>query len=218
MHPIVGLILLSNLAKFDQKYDTRAEKSALIVGSNPVATCGEAVYFVSRPEALVTFSTVDMEERDRCMTRVSYWVVMFGWVLLGGCSRIYPPAAFIDRIAPIYPDARPQNCNVELLTSKPTEPYEVFAQIVCYAGSAEMAEGMLSLIKANACELGADAIVVLPLQHREHLDSMDVYPDWVLESTERFGHSQDKRYSVSQKAAALIYKKNISSRKAEPAS
>jgi hypothetical protein len=147
-----------------------------------------------------------------------YWVVMFGWMLLSGCSRIYPPAAFVDHIAPIYPDARPQNCNVELLTNKPTEPYEIFAQIACYAGSAEMAEGMLSLIKAKACELGADAIVVSPLQHREHLDTTDVYPDWVVEKTERDAHWSDRRYSVSQKAIVLIYKKNISSRKVEPTS
>ena len=152
------------------------------------------------------------------MTRMFYWTVMFGWVLLAGCSRIYPPAAFVDQIAPIYPDARPQNCKLELLTNPPTEPYEVFAQIVCYAGSAEMAEGMLSLIKANACELGADAIVVLPLKHRAHLDSVDVYPDWVVEKTEREAHWSDRRYNVSQKAVALIYKKNISSRRIEPKS
>jgi len=170
----------------------------------PIAPPGEAVYFVPR--------------KDRCMTHIFCWAVMFGWVLLGGCSRIYPPAAFVDHIAPIYPDARPQNCNVELLTNQPTEPYEVFAQIACYAGSAEMAEGMLSLIKAKACELGADAIVVLPLQHREHLDTTDVYPDWVVEKTEREAHWSDKRYSVSQKAVVLIYKKNISSRKVEPTS
>ncbi len=183
-----------------------------------VAPRGEAVYFVSRHEALVTFSTVDEEEKDRRMTRVSCWLVVFGWVLLGGCSRIYPPAAIVEHIAPIYPDARPQNCNVELLTSRPTEPYEIFAQVVCYAGSAEMAEGMLSLIKANACEIGADAIVVLPLQHAGHFNTDDTYPDWVLDSSEREAHWVDKRYSVSQKAVALIYKKNISSRRVEPRS
>jgi hypothetical protein len=156
------------------------------------------------------------------MTRVSYWFVVVGWILLGGCSRIYPPAAFVDRVAPIYPDARPQNCNVALLTNPPPEPYEIFAQIACYAGSAEMAEGMLSLIKANACEIGADAIVVLPLQHGAHFNTDNTYPDWVLErgfgQGGRFAHWVDKRYSVSQKAAALIYKKNISARRVESGS
>jgi hypothetical protein len=156
------------------------------------------------------------------MARVGAVLVLTGYVMLGGCSRIYPPAAFVDRLSPIYPDARPQNCNVALLTDAPAEPYEIFAQVVCYAGSAEMSEGMLSLIKANACEIGADAIVVAPLQHGAHATTDNTYPDWVVENGfgqgGRFQHWVDRRYSVSQKAVALVYKKNISSRSTQPGS
>jgi len=152
------------------------------------------------------------------MTRMRTWFVLIGWVICGGCSRIYPPAAFVDRISPIYPDPRPQNCKVALLTDAPAEPYEIFAQIACYAGSANMSERMLSLIKANACEIGADAIVLTPLQDKAHVNSDNIYPDWVVEKTERVQHWDDKRYKVSQKAIALIYKKNISSRRTQPES
>ena len=157
------------------------------------------------------------------MTRMSMWLVLFGCVMLGSCARIYPPAAFVDRVAPIYPDARPQNCNVALLTDAPTEPYEIFARIACYAGSAEMSERMLELIKANACEIGADALVVSPLQHGAHSNTDSIYPDWVVAGEgggegERFQHWQDKRYNVARKALALIYKKNVSSRRTQPES
>lgn len=157
------------------------------------------------------------------MTRISIRLVLaLSCAMLGGCSRIYPPAAFVDRVAPIYPDARPQNCNVALLSDAPSEPFEIFAQVVCYAGSAEMSERMLSLIKANACEIGADAIVVSPLQHSAHGSTDNTYPDWVVENGfgqgGRFQHWVDKRYSVSQKAVALVYKKNISSRSTQPGS
>jgi hypothetical protein len=85
-----------------------------------------------------------------------------------------------------------------------------------------MSERMLSLIKANACEIGADAIVLSPLQDSAHVNTDNTYPDWVVENGfgqgGRFQHWVDKRYSVSQKAVALIYKKNISSRRTQPES
>lgn len=156
------------------------------------------------------------------MTHVGIWLMLVGCVISGGCARIYPPAAFVDFVAPIYPDARPQNCNVALLTGAPTEPYEIFAQIACYAGSIDMSERMLSLIKANACEIGADAIVVAPLQDSVHVNTDNTYPDWVVDNGfgqgGRFQHWVDKRYNVSQKAVALIYKKNVSSRRTQPES
>jgi hypothetical protein len=141
------------------------------------------------------------------MTRMSMWLVLIGCVILGGCARIYPPAAFVDRVAPIYPDARPQNCNVALLTDAPTEPYE----------------RMLELIKVNACEIGADALVVSPLHHGAHSNTDSIYPDWVVAGEgggegERFQHWTDKRYNVARKALALIYKKNVSSRRTQPES
>jgi hypothetical protein len=154
------------------------------------------------------------------MLRVGMWLMLVGCAISGGCARIYPPAAFVDFLAPVYPDARPQNCNVALLTNAPTEPYEIFAQIACYAGSATMSERMLTLIKENACEIGADAIVVTPLQHGAHSNADSIYPDWLTAGEgggegERFQHWQDKRYNVAQRAVALIYKKNISTRQTQ---
>jgi hypothetical protein len=152
------------------------------------------------------------------MKHIGIFLMLVGCIISDGCARIYPPAAFVDFVAPIYPDARPQNCNVALLTDAPTEPYEIFAQIACYAGSANMSERMLTLIKTNACEIGADAIVIAPLQDRAHVNTDNIYPDWVVETTERVHHWDDKRYNVSQKAVALIYKKNVSSRRTQPES
>ncbi len=151
------------------------------------------------------------------MMRVGIWLMVVSCTVLNGCSRIYPPAAFVNFTAPIYPDARPENCNVTLLTHPPAEPYEVFAQIAGYAGSAEMSERMLALIKENACEIGADALVLSSIQHGDHTNSDSIYPDWVTAGEgggegERFQHWQDKRYNVGQRALALVYKKNISTR------
>lgn len=100
---------------------------------------------------------------------------------------------------------------MQVLNGPPQEPFEVFAQVVSYAGSAEMAEGMASLIKKNACEAGADAIVLLPMQEGTHYNTENTYPDWVLGKGEglggRFPHWVDRRYSVSQRAVALVFKR-----------
>jgi len=133
--------------------------------------------------------------------------------LVAGCgARLFPPVAFVDRLTPIYPDARPENCKLTILNAPPSEPYDIFAQIVSYAGSAEMAEKMQSLIKQNACETGADAIVLSPMRQVEHGNTDNTYPDWVLQKGfgqgGRFPHWVDKRYNVSQRAIALVFKRN----------
>ena len=141
-------------------------------------------------------------------------VLFISMGLFLGCGfRIYPPVAYLERTAPIYPDARPRDCNLGVLSKPPDEPFEVFAQVVSYAGSEDMAERMETLIKQDACEAGADAIVLLPMQHGTHYNTDNVYPDWVTTGEgggmgERFPRWVDKRYSVSQRAIALVFKRN----------
>jgi hypothetical protein len=144
--------------------------------------------------------------------------------LCGGCIfRLYPPIADVVLTAPIYPDPRPEDCNLMVLTAPPREPYAIFAQVISYAGSEEMAERMEKLIKKNACEAGADAIVLLPMQHEKHINTVNVYPDWVTngrngeEIGDRAPRWVDKRYSVSQRALALVFMPEKSSGQEEPA-
>lgn len=133
--------------------------------------------------------------------------------LSSGCSfKVYPPVAHLERTAPIYPDARPENCNLRVLKSPPEEPFEVFAQVVAYAGSEDFAERMEALIKTNACEAGADAIVLLPMQYGTHYNTDNTYPDWITTAQgggqgERFQHWVDKRYTVGQRALAIVFKR-----------
>jgi hypothetical protein len=148
------------------------------------------------------------------MRAACFWLFLLCGLFTLGCGVIslYPPVAFLEQLAPIYPEARPQNCKLIVLTSPPTEPYEVFAQIVAYAGSADMAEKIEVLIKTNACEAGADAIVLLPMQSGTHISTRDMYPDWIVGNTpeqggDRFQRSDNRRYTVSQRAVAIVFTK-----------
>lgn len=157
------------------------------------------------------------------MRAVVLWLMLIGIGLMTGCwNRLYPPVAHVELLAPIYPESRPQNCTLTVLSAPPEQPYEPFAHIVSYAGSAEMAERMQSLIKKEACEIGADAIVLLPMREKEHVSTEDTYPDWVLErgfgQGGRFPHWVDRRYSVSQRAFALVFKKDTTTARRKPGS
>ena len=138
-------------------------------------------------------------------------LILCGILTIGCVGRIYPPIAMTERTNNIYPEPRPQNCRLTVLTSTPTEPHESFAQIISYAGSAEMSEKMESLIKAKACEEGAEAIILFPARQVDHVNTTDTYPDWVVDNGfgqgGRFQHWVDRRYSVAQRAIALVRKR-----------
>lgn len=140
------------------------------------------------------------------------WVLLLSTTFALSCAgKIYPPIAMTERTNNIYPEPRPKNCRLTVLTSEPTEPHEAFAQIISYAGSAEMAEKMEVLIKAKACEEGAEAIILSPVREVDHVNTDNVYPDWVTTGQygqgQRFQHWTDKRYSVAQRAIALVRKR-----------
>jgi hypothetical protein len=147
------------------------------------------------------------------MRAASYCLLLACSPLVIGCGlRLYPPVAFAENIAPVYPDARPKDCQMLVFDNNPpTRPYEVFARITSYGNAPESQEQMQSLIKQNACELGADAVVLLPVQEVEHISSRETYPDWLLgNSTDVGERSQvqvDRRYSLRQRGLAIVFKK-----------
>lgn len=147
------------------------------------------------------------------MRAASYWLLVACSPLVAGCLfRLYPPVAFTENIAPIYPDPRPQNCPIVVLkNTPPARSYEVFARITSYGNSPESQEKMQSLIQQNACEIGADAVVLLPLQEVEHISSRDTYPDWLLGNGTDVGDRTqvkvDRRYTLRQQGIALVFKR-----------
>ena len=89
------------------------------------------------------------------------------------------PVAIEERIAPIYPESRPVDCRMNMLTSPPAQPYDVFVHIVSYGNEIDGLESMNALIRDKACEVGADAVVLLPPQEVAHMNMEDSFPDWV---------------------------------------
>ena len=70
---------------------------------------------------------------------------------------------------------------------------------------------MQNLIRFEACQMGAHAVILLPAEDVEHVNTFNAYPDWALEKS-GFGQSvsqnrTNKRFSLSQVGFALVYKK-----------
>ena len=134
-------------------------------------------------------------------------------IFLAGCFlRPAKPVAIEERIAPIYPESRPVDCKVGMLTSPPSQPHDVFVHIVSYGNEIDGLDSMNALIRDKACEVGADAVVLLPPQEVEHMNMEDSFPDWVQQQKQghfgRYAQSADRRFSLARRGFAVVFKRN----------
>jgi hypothetical protein len=139
-------------------------------------------------------------------------LILYGsFPFLLACSAKGKPVAQVQLTAPIYPEPRSHDCKMAMLSKPPAESYETIAQIWSYGNEQEELPRMQHLIRFEACQLGAHAVILLPAQDVDHVDTFNAYPDWAAEMKEktREGESSQsrtsKRYNLSQVGFALIY-------------
>lgn len=143
------------------------------------------------------------------------WLLILSMSVVAGCwARRYPPVAFVDRLAEIYPEPRAQDCEITVLTAPPTHAHKVFAQVRSYGASSKAVKKMQTLIREKACEEGADAVVLLPVEQQEHVTSKTMYPDWIAHEADvgyggRFQRWVDKHYVIAQRGMAIVFKRDI---------
>jgi len=146
------------------------------------------------------------------MRTACFWFLILSLSCVVGCARRYPPVAFVDRLVEIYPEPRPQDCGITVLTAPPQQPHKVFAQVRSYGASSKAMKKMQTLIREKACEEGADAIVLLPVEQQDHVMSDSMYPDWVAHKADmgyggRFQRWVDKHYVIAQRGMAIVFKR-----------
>ena len=147
--------------------------------------------------------------------RTHSWWFCVGLIFFVGCFiRPAKPVAIEERIAPIYPESRPVDCQVPMLTSPPARPYDVFVHIVSYGNEIDGLESMNALIRDKACEVGADAVVLLPPQEVAHMNIEDSFPDWVQQQKQgqfgRYAQSADRKFSLARRGFAVVFKRDVS--------
>ena len=141
-------------------------------------------------------------------------LILYGsFPFLLACSAKGKPVAWPQKTAPIYPQPRPHDCKMVMLTKPPAESYETFAQIWAYGNGQDELPRMQHLIRFEACQIGAHAVILLPAQDVDHVNTFNAYPDWAarMRGSERPGAGSKQsrtsiRYNLSQVGFALIYK------------
>ena len=118
-----------------------------------------------------------------------------------GCAATPPPPSLrVDQTAPAYPMPRAPDCNIDILTTPPTAPHQVFAQITIRGRQEQMAS-MQAKLKAEACARGADAVIT----------SIDQSSTRIFHETTGVGganapaHLLVKDYPLSLIGKALVY-------------
>jgi hypothetical protein len=90
------------------------------------------------------------------MRRLSCAVLGLALLALAGCGG---PGVTIRRTGLSAPP-RPAGCDLEVLRNPPERPYDALADLESHVTRVPP-EGALSVVKPEACALGADAIVVV---------------------------------------------------------
>jgi len=91
-------------------------------------------------------------------------------LVIAGCSGI-GEAVKVQRAAEApAAEPRPRDCAVELLYDRPTRPYRALAELTSKV--APTRGGPLEVLRAPACELGADAVIVTRRFPANHFDQV----------------------------------------------
>ena len=68
-------------------------------------------------------------------------------------------------------EPRPKGCDIELLYDEPKRPYRALAELTSTVAMAHKG-GPLEVLRAPACELGADAVIVTRRYPSNHFDQV----------------------------------------------
>jgi hypothetical protein len=105
-------------------------------------------------------------------------------------------------VAPVYPDPREPECDLEVFSSPPSIPHKAFAQIAVRGREKQMPK-MRRLLRQEACGIGADAVITFIDSSKVQL-YWEAYPMWV---TNRAPHAVPQKYDFSLIGVAIIYTK-----------
>jgi hypothetical protein len=92
-------------------------------------------------------------------------------VVAVGCSGLGEAVKVQRTAGATAAEPRPRGCAVELLYSPPTRPYRALAVLTSQV-SKPPPGGALEVLRAPACELGADAVIVTRRFPANHFDQM----------------------------------------------
>lgn len=75
---------------------------------------------------------------------------------------------FVEQVGRTPAESFSRDCSLPFLTSPPDRPHRVIARLKAYSDSDDRAADMQEQIRYEACTIGAQAVILQPLQHGEY--------------------------------------------------
>ena len=85
-----------------------------------------------------------------------------------GCASQHDPLTVeVTQLAPYEHAAKPPDCQMPVLTSMPLTDYEQIAIVEAWADLKDQPSDVMPALQREACETGADALVVIDSTHQD---------------------------------------------------
>jgi hypothetical protein len=102
------------------------------------------------------------------MGRGKIFFFLFALIAVAGCSSRRPPLVFVEQVGQMPAESFPRDCSLPFLTSPPERPHRVIARLKAYSNSDDRVADMQEQILRQGCTIGAQAIILQPLEHGEY--------------------------------------------------
>ena len=109
-------------------------------------------------------------------TRVLPLGLVLGLTLLAlGCpNKPAQPLVLTEQVGTLPVQFSARECRLPILSERPADPHEVIARIKTYGNPKTKKEDMDDMLRGEACALGAQALVLQPLQTGAFEDEISV--------------------------------------------
>jgi len=101
------------------------------------------------------------------MRKVKIFYFLFALIAVVGCSP-RTPMVFTEQVGQMPVESSPRDCSLPFLSSSPDRPHRVIARLKAYSDSDDRAADMQEQIRYEACTIGAQAVILQPLEHGEY--------------------------------------------------
>lgn len=117
---------------------------------------------------------------------ISVIIIASLWSFSACANRPTKPLVLIEQIGEFPVQFSPQNCSIPILTAIPSQSHEVIARIKTYGNPGMEKNAMQEALYKEACAIGAQAVVLQPLQEGAFEDTVSVT---------HLGYSTDRDYT-----------------------
>jgi len=124
------------------------------------------------------------------------WLFLFMGTLVSCANRPTKPLVLTEQVGEMPVQFASPQCQIPMLSTPPSQPYEVIARVKTYGNPGTDPVEMRSLLHREACAIGAQAVIVQAMREGKFEDSIAVT---------HYGYSSDRDYtSTAEYAFQLI--------------